>query len=176
MFVEHIVICSHYNVNICQVFTTAAYDDHKNIVLLAFEIIEKIVRDYFPYITETETTTFTDCVNCLIAFTNSRFSKDISLNAIGFLQYCATKLAEGDLGSTKNKDEETSGKISPSSIQNGKGRKHENGELTDKEDHLYFWFPLLAGKDKSYKCLIVFYRQYNKGVFDSKHGIRVENV
>jgi brefeldin A-inhibited guanine nucleotide-exchange protein len=34
-----------------QVFTTAAYDDHKNIVLLAFEIIEKIVRDCFPYIT-----------------------------------------------------------------------------------------------------------------------------
>ncbi|CAI0385532.1 unnamed protein product [Linum tenue] len=33
------------------VFTTAAYDDHKNIVLLAFEIMEKIIRDYFPYIT-----------------------------------------------------------------------------------------------------------------------------
>ncbi|CAN1848938.1 Brefeldin A-inhibited guanine nucleotide-exchange protein 3 [Linum perenne] len=32
------------------VFTTAAYDDHKNIVLLAFEIMEKIIRDYFPYI------------------------------------------------------------------------------------------------------------------------------
>ncbi|KAK6140598.1 hypothetical protein DH2020_025662 [Rehmannia glutinosa] len=80
------------------VFTTAAYDDHKNIVLLSFEIIEKIVRDYFPYITETETTTFTDCVNCLIAFTNTRFNKEISLNAIGFLRFCAAKLAEGDLG------------------------------------------------------------------------------
>ncbi|GFP82279.1 brefeldin a-inhibited guanine nucleotide-exchange protein 2 [Phtheirospermum japonicum] len=77
------------------VFTTAAYDDHKNIVLLSFEIIEKIVRDYFPYITETETTTFTDCVNCLIAFTNTRFNKEISLNAIGFLRFCAAKLSEG---------------------------------------------------------------------------------
>lgn len=87
------------------VFTTAAYDDHKNIVLLAFEIMEKIVRDYFPYITETETTTFTDCVNCLIAFTNNRFNKDISLSAIGFLRYCAEKLAEGDFGSSvKHKD------------------------------------------------------------------------
>ncbi|KAF9616941.1 hypothetical protein IFM89_033011 [Coptis chinensis] len=106
------------------VFTTAAYDDHKNIVLLAFEIIEKIVRDYFPYITETETTTFTDCVNCLIAFTNSRFNKDISLNAIGFLRFCATKLAEGDLNSlTENKD----------------------GKQSEYPDHLYFWFPLLAG-------------------------------
>ncbi|CAN4125810.1 unnamed protein product [Withania somnifera] len=126
------------------VFTTAAYDDHKNIVLLAFEIMEKIVRDYFPYITETETTTFTDCVNCLVAFTNSRFNKDISLNAIAFLRLCAAKLAEGDLGS-RNKDRETSVKISPSSPHKGKDQNIENGELTDKEDHLYFWFPLLAG-------------------------------
>jgi len=80
------------------VFTTAATDDHKNIVLLAFETIEKVVREYFPYITETETTTFTDCVNCLIAFTNSRFNKDVSLNAIAFLRFCALKLAEGELG------------------------------------------------------------------------------
>ncbi|TQD86038.1 hypothetical protein C1H46_028424 [Malus baccata] len=128
------------------VFTTAAYDDHKNIVLLAFEIIEKIIRDYFPYITETETTTFTDCVNCLIAFTNSRFNKDISLNAIAFLRFCATKLADGGLGSSsKNKDKEASGKISPSSPQAWKDGKQENGEMPDKDDHIYFWFPLLAG-------------------------------
>ncbi|KAJ6879216.1 hypothetical protein NC652_032708 [Populus alba x Populus x berolinensis] len=93
----------------------------KNIVLLAFEIIEKIIRDYFPYITETETTTFTDCVNCLIAFTNSRFNKDISLNAIAFLRFCATKLAEGDLGfSSRNKDKEAPGKISIPSPRTGK--------------------------------------------------------
>ncbi|KAL5571979.1 hypothetical protein UlMin_021576 [Ulmus minor] len=127
------------------VFTTAAYDDHKNIVLLAFEIIEKIIRDYFPYITETETTTFTDCVNCLVAFTNSRFNKDISLNAIAFLQFCATKLAQGDLGSSRNKDKEASWKTSPSSPQAGKDGKVENGELPDRDDNLYFWFPLLAG-------------------------------
>ncbi|XP_042506154.1 brefeldin A-inhibited guanine nucleotide-exchange protein 2-like [Macadamia integrifolia] len=128
------------------VFTTAAYDDHKNIVLLAFEIIEKIVRDYFPYITETETTTFTDCVNCLIAFTNTRFNKDISLNAIAFLRFCAAKLAEGDLGSSsRNKDKESYGKIAPLSPQKGKDGKQDGVELTDKDDHIYFWFPLLAG-------------------------------
>ncbi|KAL6569404.1 Brefeldin A-inhibited guanine nucleotide-exchange protein 2 [Orobanche minor] len=121
------------------VFTTAAYDDHKNIVLLAFEIIDKIVRDYFPYITETETTTFTDCVNCLLAFTNTRFNKEISLNAIGFLRFCAAKLAEGDLG------KETSEKVPPISPQKGKEKKIDNGEPKDKVDHLYLWFPLLAG-------------------------------
>lgn len=127
-------------------FQTAAYDDHKNIVLLAFEIIERIVRDYFPFITETETTTFTDFVNCLIAFTNSRFNKDISLNAISYLRFCATKLAEGDIGRSKNKDKETS--VSPFSPQKGSDDKSDSGELADK-DHLYFWFPLLAGKGKS---------------------------
>ncbi|KAG2404437.1 Brefeldin A-inhibited guanine nucleotide-exchange protein [Vigna angularis] len=98
------------------VFTTAAYDDHKNIVLLSFEIMEKIIRDYFPYITETETTTFTDCVN------------------------------SGDLGSSsRNSDKETYGKVSTPSPRTGKEGKQENGEVTDKDDHLYFWFPLLAG-------------------------------
>ncbi|XP_072953876.1 brefeldin A-inhibited guanine nucleotide-exchange protein 2 [Typha angustifolia] len=126
------------------VFATASYDDHKNIVLLAFEIIEKILRDYFPYITETETTTFTDCVNCLIAFTNSRFNKDISLNAIGFLRFCAAKLAEGDIGFTSRSKEKVSSS-GPSSPHILKDVKQEGSLLIDKDDHLHFWFPLLAG-------------------------------
>lgn len=141
------MILFHVTSFFLQVFTTAAYDDHKNIVLLAFEIIEKIIRDYFPHITETETTTFTDCVNCLIAFTNSRFNKEISLNAIGFLRFCATKLAKGDLGAAaRNKDKEVSGKTALSSPRPVKEGKLENGDITEREDHLYFWFPLLAGK------------------------------
>ncbi|KAI3743894.1 hypothetical protein L1987_56961 [Smallanthus sonchifolius] len=128
------------------VFTTAAYDDHKNIVLLAFEMIEKIVRDYFPYITETETTTFTDCVNCLIAFTSSRFDKDISLNAISFLRLCAAKLAKGGLGSSStNKDKDASEKIPVPPHYEKKEKKDDIGDLEDKDGHLYFWFPLLAG-------------------------------
>ena len=130
-------------VYIFQVFATASYDDHKNIVLLAFEIIEKILREYFPYITETESTTFNDCVNCLIAFTNSMFNKDISLNAIGFLRFCAAKLAEGDIGSSSLKDNPSnSNPPSPHLTNDG---KQEGTVLVDKEDHIHFWFPLLAG-------------------------------
>ena len=81
-----------------QVFTTAASDEQPQIVRLAFDTIEKIVREHFHFITETETTTFTDCVNCLIAFTNNPHSVDVSLNAIAFLRFCAMKLAEGDIG------------------------------------------------------------------------------
>ncbi|KAG6550387.1 hypothetical protein Mapa_008350 [Marchantia paleacea] len=127
------------------VFTTAATDDHKTIVLLAFETIEKIVREYFPYITETETTTFTDCVNCLIAFTNSRFNKDVSLNAIAFLRFCALKLAEGELGATRNKETDKFGKSASSPRLEGAEEVPQFPTFTDKEDHLYFWFPLLAG-------------------------------
>ena len=80
------------------VFTTAASDDSQMIVRLAFETIEKIVREHFEFITETEVTTFTDCVNCLIAFTNNPHSLDVALNAIAFLRFCAMKLAEGAIG------------------------------------------------------------------------------
>eukprot|EP01018_Ginkgo_biloba_P032255 Gb_26513 [translate_table: standard] len=131
------------------VFTSAASDDHKNIVLLAFEIIEKIVRDYFSYITETETTTFTDCVNCLIAFTNSRFNKDVSLNAIAFLRFCALKLAEGGLvSSTKNKEKEKFGKSAALSLTDTNDGISYSPKFTDKDDHWFFWFPLLAGLSK----------------------------
>ncbi|RWV90723.1 hypothetical protein GW17_00047053 [Ensete ventricosum] len=134
------------NIDAIKVFATASYDDHKNIVLLAFEVIEKILRDYFPYITETETTTFTDCVNCLIAFTNSRFNKDISLNAIAFLRFCAAKLAEGDIGaSARFKDKEASGNIGPPSPHIIKDEKQDPPLIINKDDHLHLWFPLLAG-------------------------------
>lgn len=136
-----------------QVFATASYDDHKNIVLLAFEIIEKILREYFPYITETESTTFTDCVNCLIAFTNSRFNKDISLNAIGFLRFCAAKLAEGDIGSSSRLKENPSSNSNPPSPQLTKDGKQEGAVLIDKDDTIHFWFPLLAGN----YILLLFY-------------------
>eukprot|EP00898_Chlorokybus_atmophyticus_P004086 jgi/Chlat1/4679/Chrsp3S05617 len=110
------------------VFTTAASDDQRAIVQLAFETIEKIVREYFGFITETEAATFTDCVNCLIAFTNNAFSQDVSLNAIAFLRFCALKLAEGVLLREKV------GEDIP-----------DQDKLTDKDVHVYFWFPLLAG-------------------------------
>ncbi|KAK9164767.1 hypothetical protein Syun_005669 [Stephania yunnanensis] len=124
------------------VFTTAASDERKNIVLLAFETIEKIVRDYFPYITETETTTFTDCVKCLTTFTNSRFNSDVSLNAIAFLRFCAVKLADDGLVSyEKSKESITSSAVGSEDTPNG----HES---SDKDDSIYFWEPLLTGLSK----------------------------
>ncbi|KAL2536489.1 Brefeldin A-inhibited guanine nucleotide-exchange protein 2 [Forsythia ovata] len=84
-------------------------------------------------------------VNCLIAFTNSRFNRDISLNAIEFLRFCAEKLAEGDLGSSRSKEKDTSGKMSQSSPQKGREKELGNGESTHHVDQLYFWVPLLAG-------------------------------
>lgn len=116
------------------VFTTAAADERKSIVLLAFETMEKIVREYFPYITETESMTFTDCVQCLLTFTNSRFDSDVSLNAIAFLRYCAVKLAEGGLISnddTKDDNEGCDGQPS-----------------TNKDENVTFWMPLLTGLSK----------------------------
>lgn len=117
------------------VFTTAADDDRKNIVQLAFETMEKIVRDYFSYITETETTIFTDCVKCLITFTGSKFSSDVSLNAIAFLRFCAVKLAEGGLICYDKNVE----------LRSHDENASDGDAFTENDEHVYFWVPLLAG-------------------------------
>ncbi|XP_002514399.3 brefeldin A-inhibited guanine nucleotide-exchange protein 1 [Ricinus communis] len=121
------------------VFTAAAADERKNIVLLAFETMEKIVREYFPYITETETTTFTDCVRCLTTFTNSRFNSDVSLNAIAFLRFCAVKLADGGLVWIQKSG------VDDLSIQSLNEMASDEQSLSDKDDHASYWIPLLTG-------------------------------
>lgn len=104
---------------------------------------------------ETDSTTFTDCVNCLVAFTNSRCSPDVSLNAIAFLRFCALELAEGALGNLEEmpdpaaaaaaaeRRQESSDVPQPTQVvrRSGKGTT----SFTDADAHLYFWFPLLAG-------------------------------
>ncbi|XP_048128461.1 brefeldin A-inhibited guanine nucleotide-exchange protein 1 isoform X2 [Rhodamnia argentea] len=127
------------------IFTAAAADERKNIVLLAFETMEKIVREYFPYITETEAMTFTDCVRCLLAFTTSRFNNDVSPNAIAFLRFCAVKLAEGELLSNGKSISDGS----TSDAAEGGGEVVLNAEtFINKDEPSSFWVPLLAGLSK----------------------------
>lgn len=152
------------------VFTTAAGDEDPQIVRLAFDTIEKIVREHFNFITETETTTFTDCVNCLIAFTNNPHSLDVALNSIAFIRYCAIKLAEGSIGDMEELPEDlslpatsptriipvgtrfgttTSPMTTSRSVKLERSRSSSLGprgiRFIDKDEHVYFWFPLLAG-------------------------------
>jgi brefeldin A-inhibited guanine nucleotide-exchange protein len=148
------------------VFTTAANDTQRSIVVLAFETIERIMRQHFNHIVETESSAFTDCVNCLVAFTNSRCSPDVSLNAIAFLRFCALKLAEGALGNLDAAQSaaavEAGGAVaalpapaaaaggaspspSPLSRSSVSGGRSSVTFFTDADAHLYFWFPLLAG-------------------------------
>ncbi|KAK6916848.1 Sec7 domain [Dillenia turbinata] len=142
------IVLSHVNnvksgwKSVFMVFTAAAADVRKNIVMLAFGTMEKIVKEYFPYITETETVTFTDCVRCLITFTNSRFSSDVSLSAISFLRFCAIKLAEGGLVCD---DESKDNNLSRAAT---KGDAPDVHAFADKDDHASFWVPLLSGLSK----------------------------
>lgn len=163
--------------SVFMVFTSAATDKNAHVVRLAFSTVERIVREHFEHITETETTTFTDCVNCLVAFTNNPHSLDVSLNAIAFLRFCAGELAEGDIdlpsgelpvgtkltlnldnhrirpvGSRKSgtpKPEAAAAAataaavISAATPQSVASRSAIR--FTDRDEHMYFWFPLLAG-------------------------------
>lgn len=125
------------------VFTTAASDSQRSIVVLAFETIERIMRQHFNHIVETDSTAFTDCVNCLVAFTNSRCSPEVSLNAIAFLRFCALKLAEGALGNL----EVAAGAPAPDGAGAATATPARVGAtfFTDADAHLYLWFPLLVG-------------------------------
>ncbi|WCJ28586.1 Brefeldin A-inhibited guanine nucleotide-exchange protein 1 [Euphorbia peplus] len=128
--------------SVFMVFTVAAADERKNVVLLAFETMEKIVREYFSYITETETIIFTDCVRCLTTFTNSRFNSDVSLNAIAFLRFCAVKLADGGLvWKEKSKADDPS-----SPVVNEVGEDVQ--AISDRDDQASYWMPLLTGLSK----------------------------
>ncbi|CAN6220760.1 unnamed protein product [Urochloa humidicola] len=119
------------------VFTSAAADDTRSIVLLAFETVEKIIRDYFHHVTETETTTFTDCVTCLIAFTSSQFNSNANLNAIAFLRFCAVKLAEeGFVCQDRDAEQPRNSELSV-----GNATVH-------KDSYVSLWVPLLAGLAK----------------------------
>lgn len=122
-----------------QVLAVAAADERKTIVLLAFATMEKIVRDYFTYITETETLTFTDCVMCLVTFTNNRFNDDVSLNAIAFLRFSAVKLADGGI----DWNEKIKGDGLCTSVVNDNDL---GGEMcTNKSGYMNLWNPLLTG-------------------------------
>ncbi|KAK4764868.1 hypothetical protein SAY86_025958 [Trapa natans] len=121
------------------VFNIAAADERKNIVQLAFETMEKIVREYFPYITEAKTLDFADCVKCVLAFTTSRSNSDVSLNAISFLRFCAVKLAEEGFTSKENSDDGRS---------EGRGVDANREVLDRKYEDASLWIPLFAGLAK----------------------------
>lgn len=89
-----------------QVFSQAAKDPEPTIVRLAFDTMEKIVREHFTVITETDVGVFADCVNCLTCFTNQSHDDNVALNAIAFLRFCAIRLAEGSIGDVDNLPEE----------------------------------------------------------------------
>ncbi|ESQ53563.1 hypothetical protein EUTSA_v10024200mg [Eutrema salsugineum] len=123
------------------VFTTAAIDERKNIVLLAFETVEKIVRDHFHCITETEISVYADCIRCLITFTNSKFEGDIGFNTIEFLRFCASKLAQGGLvwnEKIKNNNILALKEDSSDTVQN----------FNDMDEQVSYWVPLLSGLSK----------------------------
>lgn len=87
-------------------FSQAAKDPEPTIVRLAFDTMEKIVREHFTVITETDVGVFADCVNCLTCFTNQSHDDNVALNAIAFLRFCAIRLAEGSIGDVDNLPEE----------------------------------------------------------------------
>jgi hypothetical protein len=103
-----------------QVFSQAARDNESTIVRLSFDTVEKIVREHFTVITETDVGVFADCVNCLTAFTNQSHDDSVALNAVAFLRFCAGRLAEGSIGDVDTLPEEVRSQVAWSSPKKSK--------------------------------------------------------
>jgi brefeldin A-inhibited guanine nucleotide-exchange protein len=135
---------------------------------LAFEIVERVIREHFDRITETDPSVFTDCVDCLIAFT--RYAKEdngadgvVALNAVAFLRFCALKLADGAIGDLEQGVESAAGgavvgdgdadlrskEIERAEKTHGVSRPVARARgataFTEADAHVFYWFPLLKG-------------------------------
>lgn len=53
-----------------KIFKEAAKDSNREVVEIAFSTIEKIVREHFEQINGAEAQAFTDCIDCLVAYTS----------------------------------------------------------------------------------------------------------
>ena len=142
--------------SVFMVYSVAAADENPKVVSTAFSTIERIIRHNFSKIIETDQAAFTDCVNCLVAFTNSYDAPEVNLNALAFLRFCALQLADGALGDLnlpKVKDsnerniiiDEDEDKDKDEYNQPKTPRERGPTHFTGTESHTYFWFPLLAG-------------------------------
>ena len=150
------------------VLTLAASDARPTTAALAFEIVERVIREHFDRITETDPSVFTDCVDCLIAFT--RYAKEdngadgvVALNAVAFLRFCALKLADGAIGDLEKGVESAAGgavvgdgdaDLSLKEIERAEkthgvsrpvARARGATAFTEADAHVFYWFPLLKG-------------------------------
>ncbi|XP_050897292.1 SUMO-activating enzyme subunit 2-like [Lathyrus oleraceus] len=93
------------------------------------------------WIATAKITTFTNCAGRLLTFTNSRFNSDFSLNAIAFLRFYAVRIVDGGLVCNKKSSIDGSSVV----LSNGVS---DVQDLTDNDDHVSFWIPLLSGLSK----------------------------
>lgn len=149
------------------VLTLAASDARPTTAALAFEIVERVIREHFDRITETDPSVFTDCVDCLIAFT--RYAKEdngadgvVALNAVAFLRFCALKLADGAIGDLEKGVESAAGgavvgdgdadlrskeieRADKNGVSRPVARARGATAFTEADAHVFYWFPLLKG-------------------------------
>ena len=149
------------------VLTLAACDARRTTAVLAFEIVERVIREHFDRITETDPSVFTDCVDCLIAFT--RYAKEdngadgvVALNAVAFLRFCALKLADGAIGDLEKGVESAAGgavvgdgdadlrskeieRADKNGVSRPVARARGATAFTEADAHVFYWFPLLKG-------------------------------
>ena len=142
------------------ILSAAAADAEPETGALAFEIVERVIREHFDRITETDPSVFADCVRCLVAFTRHTGDGEdgvVALNAVAFLRFCALKLADGAVGDLEKGVERA---VADRGDGDGDVREEDVSDdpeftatekargvtaFTEADAHVFYWFPLLSG-------------------------------
>jgi brefeldin A-inhibited guanine nucleotide-exchange protein len=113
--------------NIFMVLNAAARDDTDTVVLLAFDLVHKLVEETLTQVTSDTAhghVAYGDCVGCLTSFARNKHSIDISLKSVGLMSHCTQiTLRTHGVG-----DAATSQRM-----------------FTDSEEDVRLWFPVLTG-------------------------------
>ena len=143
------------------IFEAAAVDSERFIVSLAFQTIEKVVREHFARISDAHAFGF--LVSCLGAYAAQDKDPNVSLNAIAFLRYCALEVAEGgvpddDMGDHsrveqlrqplspprhRQRHRRSASLSSPVTPVSSGASTLSSRELDVTRDEKLFWYPLL---------------------------------
>lgn len=142
-----VVLSSSHNIrsgwrNTFMALGMAARESQGLIVQLAFDLLVKIVDDFFPRIIEDRSfgrVGYVDCVNCLCAYVGNPLLEGMSVQALDMLSRCTELLLSSPhlcSADTENEHQQQQQQ------QTGHKQAYAWGE---SEAHVRLWFPVLTG-------------------------------
>ena len=141
--------------NIFQVLNVAARDDTDTVVLLAFDLVHKLVEESMTQVTSDAAhghVAYGDCVGCLTSLARNKHRLDISLESVRLMNICTQITIRNHGNAHPPTAAAAAAAVAPAPA--AAGATEEWGEalaatrhmvFTDSEEDVRLWFPVLTG-------------------------------